>query len=232
MTRPTGRPLYAYAIALLLLAAGGYLCFELGRYQSGYSVVDHRRQTAAYDERITAQADTEEELRRQLAILKTSREIDRETYSQVEANLTDLQARIQAQEEELVFYRGIVSPTDGVEGLRIQSLAVLPGDAERRFLLRVVLVQAIVHSRKVSGVVRLQLEGLSDGQPASFDVAELVTERGDYDMAYEFRYFQGLECELVLPVGFEPARLQVEIWPGDQRAERVTESFEWSAVAG
>ena len=44
-------------------------------------------------------------------------------------------------------------------------------------------------------------------------------------MAYEFRYFQGLECELVLPVGLEPQRIEVVIAPSDQRADRVTESL-------
>jgi hypothetical protein len=231
MSRPQGRPLYIYVLGLVLIAAGAYLCFELGRYRAGYSVVDHRRQTADYEKRLADQNAAADELRRQVAILETSRGIDRETYARVEADLSELQARIQAQEEELVFYRGIVSPQDGVAGLRIQNLDVLPADAERRYLLRLVLVQAIVHSRRVSGVVRLQLEGTRDGQTVSLDVAELAAERAAYDMAYEFRYFQGLECELVLPVGFEPTRLHVEIAPSDQRAERVSETFEWAAVA-
>jgi hypothetical protein len=80
----------------------------------------------------------------------------------------------------------------------------------------------------------LHLEGTRDGQPASYDLEELVpaegSEAGDYDMAYAFRYFQGLECELVLPVGFEPANLLVEIWPSEPRGERVDQTFEWSAI--
>jgi hypothetical protein len=184
------------------------------------------------NELLDAERATSDELRRQLAIFETSKEIDRETYSQVEANLADLQAQIQAQEEELVFYRGIVSPQDGVAGLRIQSLDALPADAENRYLLRLVLVQAIVHSRKVSGVVKLQLEGTRDGQTTSFDAVELAANRSDYDMDYEFRYFQGLECELTLPVGFEPARVNVEIWPNDARATKVNQSYEWSAITG
>jgi len=109
---------------------------------------------------------------------------------------------------------------------------VLPGDAERRYLLRLVLVQAIVHSRRVSGTVKLQLEGVQGGQMAVFDVAELAVGDGSYDMDYEFRYFQGLEADLSLPLGFEAERINVEIWPNEARAERVNETFEWSAVAG
>jgi len=231
MRRASRRPLYVYAITVLLLIAGAYLSFELGRFRAGYSFIDHRREVADWERRVREQTAEADELRSQLAILKTGREIDDETYAQVKANLGDLQARIQAQEEELVFYRGIVSPQDGVAGLRIQSLDVLPADGERRYLLRIVLVQAIVHSRRVGGVVRLQLEGVRDGQMVSLNVADLVADGDDYDMAYQFRYFQGLECEIVLPVGFEPQRLAVEIVPSEQRAEHQSQSFEWAAVA-
>jgi hypothetical protein len=232
MNRRSGRHWLVYAIGGVVVIAGAYLSFELGRYQAGYSVMDHRKSLAAVRDQLAAERTSSDELRRQLAIAETSKEIDRETYSQVEANLADLQAQIQAQEEELVFYRGIVSPQDGVAGLRIQSLDALPADAENHFSLRLVLVQAIVHSRKVSGVVKLQLEGVRDGQPVSFDAAEILAEGGDYDMGYEFRYFQGLECELALPVGFEPARVNVEIWPSDARAQKVNQSYEWSAITG
>ena len=51
-------------------------------------------------------------------------------------------------------------------------------------------------------------------------------------MAYEFRYFQGLEAELTLPIGFEPQRVTVEIWPNEARAERINQTFEWPAMAG
>jgi hypothetical protein len=233
MNRRRG-PIFVLAASTVLVPALGYLCFELGRYQAGYSMLDQRREMAHARQQLTEERAASEELRRQVAILETSREIDRETYARVEADLGELQAQIQAQEEELVFYRGIVSPQDGVAGLRIQSLEVVPADAERHYVLRLVLVQAIVHSRRVAGVVRLHLQGTRDGQPASYDLEELATAEGNgaggYDMAYSFRYFQGLECELVLPVGFEPASLLVEIWPSEPRGERVQQTFEWSAV--
>lgn len=219
-----------YVVGGVLMAAGAYLAFELGRYESGYSVIDHRRAVAALNEQLADERATSDELRRQLAIFETSREIDHETYARIQANLTDLQARIQSQEEELMVYRGIVSPQDGVSGLRIQSLAVTPTDSERHFVVRLVLVQAIVHSRRVSGTVKLQIEGVQDGQMTTLDAADLVADRASYDMAYEFRYFQGLECELVLPVGLEPGRIRVEIGPGEAHAEKVEQSFEWSDV--
>src|SRR5690606_37632436 len=166
----------------------------------------------------------------------TSRDIDTKTYSEIEASLGALEARIKAQEEELVFYRGIVAPEEGGADLRVQGLEVVPQDSERRYLVTVVLAQAIVHSRDAKGVVTLRVEGLEDGEPATYDLADLAVdwEGADgpqrYDMSYEFRYFQGLEAAIELPVGFEPARLHVEADPAAARAEHVSRSFEWAQV--
>jgi hypothetical protein len=235
MTRRSGIVNWTYPVgALVALVAGAclYLAFELGRYQGGYSVLDHRRERAALAADLAEERGVSDELRRQLAIADTAGDIDRVTYSQVESSLGELQAQIQAQEEELVFYRGIVSPQDRVAGLRIQSLEVLPSDGEGRFLLRLLLVQAIQHSRRISGAVKLQLEGTKGGQTVTFDVAELAVPGEPYDMDYEFRYFQGVETELALPLAFEPQRVIVEIWPNEARAERINQTFDWAAEAG
>ena len=231
MARSKPRPPWIYALVAFVAFGCFYLTYELGRYYSGYSMLEHRRERAELAKRLVDEQATNDELRRQLAIAETSGDFDRLTYKQVEATLGELQARIQEQEEELVFYRGIVSPQDGVAGLRIQSLEVLPGDGESRYLVRLLLVQAIVHSRRVAGAVKLQLEGMQDGQTVSFDAAELIAPGERYEMDYEFRYFQGLEAELALPLGFEPHRVTVEIWPSEARAERINQTFDWPAEA-
>lgn len=224
------RSFVGYLVSAALVVSGGYLLYELGRYQAGYSLLDLRNERVAAQTALAERDASIEELRRQLTLLETSREIDRETYAEVEKNLSQLQARIQAQEEELAFYQGIVSPDDGVAGLRIQSLEVSPADAEQRYTLRMVLVQAIIHDRRVSGTVRLNVAGTRDGQPMDLDLGDLAPDGAPDDLAYAFRYFQDLEREFVLPVGFEPDRLDVEIWPREPRGQEVSHSFEWSAI--
>jgi cell division protein FtsB len=219
-------------VFVLLLAAGGYLCFELGRYQAGYVLLDVRRQSAEDEQTIARLERTVDDLRRQVALLETSREIDRETYAQVETNLASLQARIQAQEEELAFYQSIVSPQDGVAGLRVQNLEVVPMDTPQRYLLKLVLVQAIVHSQRVSGVVRLSFGGRNGGEAVALGLGELMTDGGSEELAYDFRYFQGFEQVLTLPAGFEPEHVEVEIQPSAPGGEAITQSYRWSALGG
>jgi hypothetical protein len=222
----------AYIVGAALLVAALYLSFELGRYRAGYAILDAQRQAGALEALIAERDATIEDLRRQEAILETTEDIDRETYSRIEETLDELQAKIQAQEEELAFYRGIVSPGDGVAGLRIQDFEIVAADAEQRHMLRLILVQAIVHNQRVKGAVKVRFTGVLDTTPAAFDLAQLVAEGEAQEIAYDFRYFQSIEQALVLPVGFEPATVEVEIWPREPRGERITRSFEWAAVTG
>jgi len=228
--RTERRSMVVYLVGLALLASGSYLLYELGRIQGGYSMLDQRQERLEAEAALAERDAIIEELRRQLTVLETSRDIDRETYSEVERNLSRLQARIQAQEEELAFYQGIVSPEDGVAGLRIQNLEISPADSEQRYTLRMVLVQAIIQARPVAGVVRFHIAGTRGGEALELDLEDLTPDEAAGELAYAFRYFQGLEQELVFPVGFEPDRVDVEIWPREPRGEQVSHSFQWSAI--
>ena len=68
----SSRTWLAYAVAGTLLLAGAYLCFELGRYQAGYSAIDQRRVVSALNEQIEKQRAAAEDLHRQIAIFETS----------------------------------------------------------------------------------------------------------------------------------------------------------------
>ena len=233
IARPSspGRTWGLAGFALAVLAAAGYLLFELGRVRSGYSLVDAQQRRAELKQEIEELDALNEQLRQRIAVLETSQEVDKEAYRQVEDNLADLQSRIQTQEEELAFYRGIVSPEDGVAGLRIQELELLPRDAEtdRRFLLRLVLVQAVKHDRRVSGVVNLEVAGQRDGETVSYPLGELVAEDSAASLAFSFRYFQDFQKELVLPTGFKPDRVEVELRPKGRGAKPVARVFDWAA---
>lgn len=220
------------AAAVVVVAAGAYLSYELGRFQAGYSLLDERRRIERYERELAEREARIEELERQQAILETSREIDSETYARVEAELERLQKRIQAQEEELAFYRGIVTPADGVSGLRVQSLELEPSDSERRYRLRLTLVQAIVHEDRVSGGIRLGVGGQLDGESVDLDYAEVAAENPPRALGYDFRYFQTLERELALPVGFEPDTVTVELRPREPSGDPVTQQFGWDASGG
>ena len=215
----------------LFAVASGFVLYEYGQYRGGFNQRAAERQAQALDARIVALNAENDRLRQRIAVLETSLQVDHEAYDQVEQTLADLQSEIQAQREELAFYRGIVSPPDGASGLQIRELELTSGAQSSLYRLRLVLVQASRHDRRVSGVVSLSVEGAKDGLPVTYTLAEL-SPGDDASLGFSFRYFQDLEQELVLPQGFVPDRVNVEVSPRGRRAQVIRRSFDWAVQQG
>lgn len=231
MSRPAGAWMLLPGVAVVLIAGIAWLSYELGRFHSGYSILDHRREVVAFEQQAVELEETIDDLRREIAILETSHEIDRATYAQVETDLGRLQTQLQTSEEELAFYRGMVSPEDGVAGLRIQNLEVVSTGTERQYVLRLMLIQAIVHSEQVAGTAEVTVSGASGGERVEFGLGELADNGGTNFLAYDFLYFQNFEQQVVLPAGFEPDMVEVSIRPTSPLGEPVTQRFQWSIVS-
>ena len=217
---------------LVLAVGGGYLVYEFGRIQAGYDLVDAASERREYKQRIGTLEDEISALKEQVALLETHREIDREAYREVESSLTELQAKIQEQRDAIAFYRGIVSPADGNKGLRVQDLKLTRGKNEREYNIRLVLVQALKHDRKVSGNVNLSIEGDLDGVEKTYSYAELLPEEGQAAWAFSFRYFQDFNRQVVLPDGFTPQRVKVEVESRTRSIPSIEESFAWTTSQG
>ncbi len=220
-----------FTLAAVVLA-GAYLVFEFGRIQAGYNVVDaaaQRTELKTEIDRLEAEVALGKE---RVVMLETEAEIERAAYRDVEASLVDLQGKIQEQQDAIAFYRGIVSPADGTAGLRVQDLKLSRTERERAWRVRLVLIQAMKHDRKVSGNVILTVQGRQDGEERSYSYAELLPDDGDRSWAFSFRYFQDFDREVVLPDGFTPERVNVSVQSRTRAIASIEESFAWDVSPG
>jgi len=222
-------PLRRSLVLVLLVVVGAVLLYgmyEWGRYEAGHNqvaVLLERRQLAAHAESLEQENI---ELRSRIAAVDTSRDVDRKSYADVERTLGELQAQVLRQSEELAFYRGIVAPADGIGGLRIQRFTVQPGGSDRHFRLRLVLVQALRQDALISGTVNVEIEGSLNQVPTRLPLSEATSEEQPVDrLPFSFRYFQNVEHDVMLPEGFEPLSINVEVRSARQPAVR--QSFPW-----
>jgi len=216
----------AVAIAVL------YLVFEFGRIQAGYNTVDAAAQRNALKAEISALEGEIGRLNEQIVMLETAADIEKAAYKDVESSLVDLQAKIQEQQDAIAFYRGIVSPADGNAGLRVQDLKLSRADRERVWNIRLVLVQAMKHDRKVSGDVVLTIAGTEDGEPRAYSYSELLPEDADGSWAFSFRYFQDFDREVILPDGFTPEEVTISVQSRTRSIASIEESFRWASHPG
>ena len=217
---------------MLLTLVVAYLVFEYGRISAGYNTIDAADERAALEAEIAVRDARIADLEQEVALLETHREIDREAYKEVENSLLELQAKIQEQRDAIAFYRGIVSPADGRPGLRVQDFRLTRGAEERQFNLRLVLVQAMKHDRTVSGDVTLSIEGSEDGNAVTYALTELLPADANADWPFSFRYFQDFDRQIVLPDGFTPELVRVEVRSRTRSIASIEETFAWATSQG
>jgi len=214
----------AIAVAFLL---GAYLTFEFGRIQADFNVVDAAQQRKDSEDQIKDLQKQIAGLNQEIALLETHRDIDQEAYKDVETSLANLQEKIQEQRDAIAFYRGIMSPADGQRGLRVQDLRLRKGKDDRQYHVRLVLVQVMQHDRSVKGEVNFSLEGAQDGIATTYKLQQLVPTDEKSSWPFAFRYFQNFDRQLILPEGFLPERINIEVRSRTKSIASIKQSFLW-----
>jgi hypothetical protein len=221
-----------WAVTLAVLSAiglAGYLSFEFGRIQADFNVVDALDERKAYEDKIEELEREVVALKQEIEIQKTHRDIERAAYGDIETSLANLEIKIQEQRDAIAFYRGIISPADGGKGLRVQDFKVSKGKEDREYNLRLVLVQVKQHDRSVKGDVRVQLEGEQDGVAKTYTLNELTPAEANKSWPFAFRYFQNFDRQLILPVGFSPERVNIEVRSRTKSIAGMKQTFSWQS---
>ena len=218
-------------IGVVCAAVFIWIAFELGQIRAGHNSMEAGELTRELEAALDEERETTEELRARIAQLETDLKVDRAAYAGVEQELSELEAEIFAQEEDLEFYRGIVA--DQQTGLRIQDFVLWRGDRPRAFSMRLVLAQAMRAGSRISGSVDLDIEGMQDGEAKTLRLRDVLIGAGSKSrLDFAFRYFQNLEADLLLPKGFEPLRVNLRLSPNGKSAKTVEKSVEWVVKSG
>jgi hypothetical protein len=209
--------------ALAVLAGTLALCalwavYEAGSLFTGYTRAHRDSQAVAA---LTVQLHDAEA---RLAAAEAARLVDRATYAEVERSVVELQAELQEQRQELAFYRSIVRPDNGIFGIHIQRLQILPGALPRHYRVRVVLSQANRDNKPSAATADFTVMGTKGGRQVTLALTALGSNA--HPLSFSFRYFQEAETEIELPPDFLPQKVQLEVRAPQGRAP-IRQSFGW-----
>lgn len=226
MQRPWLRRLI-WIFGLAVLPVAFYLVYEFGRFDGGYdrlTVGQHRRELEVEIERLQK---SNAELRATVAELETGQMGHQQESGELARSVAELQAQVARQSQDLAFYRGIVGSTIGAPTIKVQRFQVHPGSEPRHHRLRLVLVQAVRPDNVVAGTVALTVQGTEKGKPVTYSLGRLTSDGRD-QLPFSFRYVQDLDQEIVLPDGFQPARVSVEVRASGRSGAPFNQSFDWA----
>lgn len=220
--------------ALLVLAGWGLYSYTRATAMSDFQRARSERNQLREDnhslsERLRATLAKNQQVTDQLAYIKRSGQIDSDACTLVKNSLGDLQKQNSGLREQLAFYRGIASPKQSSEGLRVYDLKMIrSAHGARQYDFALLLIQPMHHDHSVSGKAEVDINGLLNGRRQSYPLSGM-TVTGDKNLLFSFKYFQEVDGSFRLPAGFQPIRVVVSLMPGDGMPE-VEESYDWVKI--
>jgi hypothetical protein len=186
------------------------------------------RAQATFDGR-AALADEAEvaKLRREVAELDTLKVAQERERQEVSRTIGELQAEVARQSQQLEFLRGVVGRAGPAAEVTIRQVRVIASAAPGRYRLRIALAQPGRPDRTVAGSVRVGVEGQRGGRTVRLDLREVTAQRVA-QLPYRFQYFENIEVEIVLPNGFSPERVVVDVRPAGRNVPPAAQTVLWS----
>lgn len=157
-------------------------------------------------------------------------EVDRQSVEDVRGTVREHKQTIAQLSEEIAFYKGLMSPSDREGGLGIRSWDVYETNVAQQFQFKLVVQQRAIKHILLNGRVTIVLEGKQNGKSLSVSLHELSDQIKDKAMNLRFKYFQSIEGELVLPVGFVPEQVVIVIKSEKPKAVNIEKQYAWSTT--
>jgi len=225
------RPRQRFVFTCLLLigvgvaAAGG---FSYGYYKTMLTQeIEQADRTELRSEvdRVTVENS---DLRRQIAILERSSQMDQRANAEVQSTISTLRQRIAQLEEDIVYYRGVVSEETEHTGLIIGEFDISATGVPGRYRYKLVMRQQDADGDTfLTGHANVNLIGNNGGSQMIFPLREVSDDEDELDIRLRFKYFQNIEGELALPEGFEPERVQIAALSVEPVEKNINQDFSW-----
>ena len=237
----THRPWLRWAVVCGVTVVVSLGAWALYVYTRSVTVSDFEQTRAERKVLIKEREKLQDQLREQRLInqklieqtvyLERSLEIERTSGEEVKSAIKALQRESSDLQEQVAFYRGIVSPNESLAGVRVYEFGLRQAGVPRVFRYELVLIQSVRHDRRVRGEARISIQGMRNG---ALEVLELgaIALNSEQNLVFSFKYFQEFSGEFKLPVDFRPVRVTVTVDPRGTRQQNIEDEFDWKKLVG
>jgi hypothetical protein len=225
--RPVRR-LILLALSFLIVVATALGGFVYAYYQTTlrYGLGDADQLVLAQQvERLEAENLS---LSRQVTVLDRSNAMDRKVAEDMQVTVGSLRNRVAKLEQDIVFYRSVISGDGDDTGLTISNWEISPTNDADRYRYKLMLRQQDADGDTfLIGHVNINLVGRKNEEITFFPIRDVSFDQEENDIKLRFKFFQIIEGELILPFGFVPERVQVIGVEKSPIQKSLDQSFDW-----
>ncbi|MGF1643559.1 MAG: DUF6776 family protein [Thiotrichales bacterium] len=218
-------------LSLLMFVAAGvlaYLAWQKGGVSFGLGGADETAVTVSHQQKVAFLEQKNDELARELAMVKRSNDIDDKASEKLVQTLAERERETQDLQERLSVCEALIAADDGKGGLAIHNLAMIPMEESGQYLLKMSLTNSQAGKRSVKGTVQVQVQGKLRGEIKTYEWSQIAA-KDKSKLDFDFQYFVRIEGMVRLPEHFEPESIIVKAKPGGGGAA-VQHSFGWNTV--
>lgn len=224
------RPMREWGVRLGVIAAfvGVLAASYAHRQWHNKSMIETLAQTKAS----LAQAQaTETQLRQQLANVSVGAEVDRQSSHDVRQEISSLREQVQLQQQQLTFFRNLMNPSEGKQGLALGELEYSSGGepSHYHYSLKVLQLANLDQITDFEGDWHFKLVGKQQGQWRGLELKDITPNFNAESLKLKFKYFQTLSGDIVLPEGFEPEYTELEAKAPGKAA--VSKRIKWNRTS-
>ncbi len=200
-------------IAFFAISSATYLGFRYGS-----NIHDRSAQAYADIKQKHKQLKSKyEDLLLQEAKLVQGQNVQQAAYIELEKNYGLVGQRNEFLNRRVNFYRSILSPADGVSGVRIHDVKLI--EEQNNIFFEITLIQSINHDSEATAKVYVELyENKKDRKP-------LVSWKAD-NHDFKFKFFETVQGLLVSKKGFKNMFLKIIVLPRGDSAKQLVEWHE------
>lgn len=219
------RAIIIMIVALLLSVLSYYIGHHQGAKTEESAIVerDSLRQVYSQTEKKIKQ------LEQNVANLKLGSQVDRKATEQVRLRVVELKNRIAELERDNTFYRDLMRPDNDDKGISISAPTLaLSRTTSNTYEYKMVVKQQAANRLQVVGYLEFEVVGKGEnGKVQRFDLHQLSQVESLEKIKLNFRYFQRLEGNMVLPDKFIPERIELKVVSFKPKKALIEKQFNW-----
>lgn len=225
--------LWLLAIALVVLSIAAVRYFTI--YQERQTLLSPE-QTQALRQQLATLTQDNQALQEQLTHYQVSADVDHQAAESVRKQVLDQEQKIAALERSVAVYRMMLSKDyRNPKGVTYGTFTVTPNEEANSFHLKLAIQKLSEDDKDFEGELRWVIVGKENDKEKKYSLHQLVPTRENEPALTEiiplsFKIFQNIDADVVLPQGFDPIRIELQVTSPRRDSTRVDGQLEWPKI--
>lgn len=204
-----------------------------------YTIFDERKTLLSPEQTNELRAEMEglrtanQAFQEQLTHYQVTSDVDHQATESVRKQVLQQQEKIGELERSVAVYRMMLARDyRNPKGINIGAFSVATGEQENLFHLKLAIQKLSEGEGDFEGELRWLIVGREAGKEKKYSLHQLAAIKENESVLTEiiplsFKIFQNIEADVVLPQGFVPNRIELQVTSPKRDATRVDGQVEW-----